>query len=276
MKTLIKHKVELFRLYNKLIEITRPYRKNKRNRNKSYVLFGALIGMLYKERGIMFLGRSSNGWHCYVDDEKSPFLFNESEILDGNGEQFVDSVANPLFDIPGKLTLLKENNRKSKVWQLISLLGQALCGKNWEQHIVYSNYCKIAPDEESSKLGTPPVGLINLQEEIVDEILRIELEVMLPQHIICYTGCTEGLDISERLMPILLAFYSGEDQSEKYNKEWRKYKNVEMIKDESLNSNLMEIYRIGDNYIYLLDYPQGKSPEAMAAAILKAKTLGYW
>lgn len=268
---------ELRNLYETLISETKSYRHRKSNHLKVYVLFGALTGKFYQKDGTMFIGRSPYGWHCFVNDEKIPNLFANEKIVKEDEASYVDSVDKPLFDIPGKLTLLKNVNQSSKVWQLLKILGENLYKEDWEQHIVYSNYCKIAPDENSGSHGTPPVGLRNIQEKIVDKILRLELDSFKPKHIIVYTGLTlKNIDFSERIMHMLLSYFSGETDTPKYSKRWVDYRNVRLIEDDRIDCNLLEIYKIGDRYIYLLDHPERHSPKKQASSILKAKELGYW
>lgn len=237
--------IELEELYSKLINDTEKYRLS--DKNKDYVLFGGIAGRNYKHHGLMVIGRSPNGWHRY----------NLSHIGLFNG---IDR----LFDYPDKLTELKNNNKSSKLWQVLHGIGPALFGENWEQSILYSNYCKLAPDENSEPNGTPPKRLRNLQEEICNQILNLELDVYCPKHIIAFTGCNiNDMDFSERLMTCLLTYYSNNNFS---GKSW-----PNPIKRTTWGTDhfVLEVYKINETYIYLSEHPDRKNVKEHTNVLLK-------
>lgn len=236
---------ELTKLYSQLIRNTEEYRQNDNNKEKSYVLFGAIAGRRYRRNGLMIIGRAPNGWHRYVD--------SVNDLFSGKDK---------LFDYPEKLTEVKYKNKRSRYWQVLSKIGESLFGENWEESILYSNYCKIAPDEESEPNGTPPKDLRNLQEITCKEILKLELDTFSPKHILAFTGCYAGdMDFSERLMSTLISHllpdYSGEHWPNPIDRIiWG-------------NGNFaLEIYRLGDTYIYLSEHPDRKPRDEHANLII--------
>lgn len=169
-----------------------------------------------------------------------------------------------MFDYPDKLTELKNNNKSSKLWQVLHGIGPALFGENWEQSILYSNYCKLAPDENSEPNGTPPKRLRNLQEEICNQILNLELDVYCPKHIIAFTGCNiNDMDFSERLMTCLLTYYSNNNFS---GKSW-----PNPIKRTTWGTDhfVLEVYKINETYIYLSEHPDRKNVKEHTNVLLK-------
>ena len=169
-----------------------------------------------------------------------------------------------LFDYPEKLTELRNNNNTSKLWQVLNRIGATILGKDWEQSILYSNYCKLAPDEVSASNGTPPKRLRNLQQDICDSILKLELDVYCPKHIIAFTGCNIGdMDFSERLMPFLLTYFSNENFSDK---PW-----PSPIKKLNWGNGCysLEVYKINGTYVYLSEHPDRKNTTEHAEILLK-------
>lgn len=239
--------IELENLYSKLIAQTEEYRLSEKNRDKSYVLFGAIAGHNYNKNGLMVIGRSPNGWHRYN--------LSTTGLFEG---------INRLFDYPEKLTELRNNNNTSKLWQVLNRIGTAIYEKDWEQSILYSNYCKLAPDEESEPNGTPPKRLRNLQQDICDKILRLELDVYCPKHIIVFTGCNiVDMDFSERLMPFLLTYFSDKDFSDK---PWPR-----PIKKMTWGNGrfAIEVYKINETYVYLSEHPDRKNTNEHANVLIK-------
>lgn len=237
---------ELTKLYSQLIIDTEEYRQKEKNKGKSYVLFGAIAGRSYQRNGLMIIGKATNGWHRYVD--------SVNDLFSGKDK---------LFDYPDKLTEVKNNNYQSRYWQVLSIIGENLFGENWEESILYSNYYKIAPDEESEPNGTPPKTLRNLQEETCKEILKLELDTFSPKHILAFTGCNvKDMDFSERLMSTLISHilpnYSGEHWPAPIEKIfWGDGKFA------------LEIYKLDDTYIYLSEHPDRKPRDEHAGLIIK-------
>lgn len=235
---------EMQSLYSELIEETKVYRTCDRNCEKNYVLFGILIGALYKASGIMVIGRSTNGWDRY--DLSTDDLFSGGKSL---------------FNRPEKLTELKLYNSKSKFWSVLKGLFKQIYGDDWEQYIAYTNYLKIAPDEEAGHLGTPPKKLRDLQESTCKKILAKELDITHPRHIIVFTGCNlEDMDFSERVMSALLSYYLNQEEWPKplYRKKW------------SNGKNWLEVYKLGDTLVYLTEHPDTRNVNEHVAVLFEA------
>jgi hypothetical protein len=226
---------KLKELYSNLIQITKEYREN--NEDKSYVLFGGIAGCNYKYDGLMIIGRSPNGWHRYK--------LSLEDLFDG---------CDRLFDYPEKLTELKKHNKTSRLWQVLSKIGNEIFNgvEDWEQSIFYSNYYKLAPDEVSEPNGTPPKVLRDLQKDICSQILKLELDTFRPKHIIAFTGCyVRDMSFSEVLMNTLLSYYLN-----KVPPTW-----PEPIKRVLWGNGryALEVYKINETYIYLTEHPDRKS-----------------
>lgn len=247
MISLLPYRVKLESLYSELQQVTEEYRSDERNKNKDYVLFGALCGENYERGGLMILGRSTDGWYRYVPSNISPF----------EGEK-------PIIDYPKQLTILKQDNTNSRLWQVLNALCPRLIGDNWEQKIVYSNYCKISPDEDSEENGTPPKKLRNLQESICNKILKIEIESFQPRHIIVFTGCNiEDIDFSERAIPALHEICSKEDDFKMTS--WPP--KIDECSWGCRSKFGIEVYKMGDTFIYLTEHPDRKEVQSHAKAL---------
>lgn len=231
-------------LYSELVSKTEEYRTNSNNIEKDYVLFGYLVGRNYQPGGIGVIGRSSNGWDRYNLSSDNLFV----------GEDRI-------FNRPEKLTELKENNTRSKFWQVMQEMLSPIYGDDWEQYITYSNYFKIAPDEEAENNGTPPRRLCNLQESACRQILHNELESCRPKHLIVFTGCNlEDMYFSEKAMSALSSFYLKQEYWPEpiYTKKWDN------------ENNWLEVYKMGKTYVYLTEHPDRKSVTEHAKVIAEA------
>lgn len=239
---------EIQSLYEELIVSTEVYRANS---EECHVIFGAIAGREYQPNGIMICGRSTNGWHRY--DLSTDKMFS--------GEQ-------QLFDIPHKLTELKLKNTKSRLWKVLSIVFKEIYGEDWEQRLVYSNFCKIAPDGDITPNGTPPYALRQIQNECCKKILKKELTVFQPKHIIAFTGCQvkSNFDISENLMDCLLDFYTG-------CSIWPNPIKTIIWEEKIVNGRKtkygIEVYKLNDTYVYLCEHPDRKSAEKHGAALLE-------
>lgn len=247
MISLLPYRVKLESLYSELQQVTEEYRSDERNKDKGYVLFGAICGEKYKSGGLMILGRSTNGWYRDVTSDISPF----------DGDE-------PIIDYPEQLTKLKQDNTNSRLWQVLNALCPQLIGDHWEQKIVYSNYCKIAPDDESEKNGTPSKELRNLQGSICNKILKIEIESFQPRHIIAFTGCNiEEIDFSERAIPALYEICSKEDDLNITS--WPP--KIDGCCWGCHNKFGIEVYKMGDTFIYLTEHPDRKDVQSHVKAL---------
>lgn len=240
---------EIHSLYEELIASTEVYRNA--DSTGSYVIFGAIAGQEYQTNGVMVCGRSTNGWHRY--DISTDNMFS--------GEQ-------QLFDIPYKLTELKLTNTKSRLWKVLSIVFENIYGEDWEQRLIYSNFYKMAPDEETAPNGTPPYPLRQIQNECCKKILKKELTVFQPKHIIAFTGCQveSNFDISENLMDCLLDFYTGCPTWPNPIKTiiWEEHTN-----GKRQTKYAVEVYKLKDTYVYLCEHPDRKSAKKHGAALLE-------
>lgn len=124
------------------------------NSEKNYVCtFHPQIGSLYKNGGIAFYGRATNGW----DDDYN------------NG-------INSIY-----------THSHSPFFQMIKRIASSIYYEAPIDHIVWSNICKVAPEA-----GNPSDDLWDKQYFFIKDILQIEQEVLHPAISILFTGIAEN------------------------------------------------------------------------------------
>lgn len=129
--------------------IGKGYSYDDEKHPKFIIPFHAQIGSLYRKGGVAFYGRATNGW----DDD------------DNDG---VNSVI---------------TYNKSRFFKQITQISTSIYNKNPIEHIVWSNICKVAPNN-----GNPNDNLWDCQYDYMVEILKTELEILHPTFSIFITG----------------------------------------------------------------------------------------
>lgn len=124
-----------------------------------------------KNKGILFYGRATNGWKDYSEycgdaNKVFDFLFNRSDQVDW----------------------MLSYTRKSFV-RLIKGITENFYPDEWNEHIAWSNVCKIAPD---TPYGTPNDTLWKCQYSYITKIMEIEIDILSPEVIVFVTGMTAG------------------------------------------------------------------------------------
>jgi len=119
---------------------------------------------------LMYIGRALNGWFRLDGD-------NEEEIY----ESAVEKVQNErIKEFGGTI-------KRSAFWQLCKLILNEKGDydeNDWDERIVWSNLYKLAP----VKGGNPNYSTIKKTLENCVEILKREIEIVKPRHIVMVTG----------------------------------------------------------------------------------------
>lgn len=113
--------------------------------------FHTQIGSLYKQGGIAFYGRATNGW----DDDCN------------NG---INSIL---------------THSHSRFFQMIKRITNSIYPKDSVENIVWSNICKVAPEQ-----GNPNDALWDDQYDYMVKILDAEMKILHPLFTVFVTGVT--------------------------------------------------------------------------------------
>lgn len=132
-----------------------------------------------KENGLMFVGKSINGWNTNETDANALFCeTNPNRMFARNNQmEWIKKLEgnNPVY-----------NTKKSAFWRVIKQIGIKSTGKeDWYSYAAWTNLYKIAP----SNGGNPDTKLRKEQLESCQKILKTEIEILKPKYIIF---CTSG------------------------------------------------------------------------------------
>lgn len=138
-----------------------------------------------KECKLMLIGRATNGWDLAVSLESALDFANDME-------RKVNTFGfNWVREYEGRLCSGNEENpyllSRSAFWRTAKNVWEKLSGLEeirWVEHIVWSNLYKVAPEEG----GNPTTGMCNVQQVICKDLLREEIELYKPTHILLVTG----------------------------------------------------------------------------------------
>lgn len=138
-----------------------------------YWLFCATWGKYFPsvaKQGILFYGRATNGWKdyccCANADDIFSFLFNRADQV----EWMSYNTSRPFVN-------------------LIKHVAERYYPKQWNEHIAWSNVCKVAPN---TTLGTPSLELWDEQYWHMVSMMEVELRILSPKVVIFITGTTAG------------------------------------------------------------------------------------
>jgi hypothetical protein len=146
----------------------------------NYWLFCPTWGKYYPSKentGILFYGRATNGWKDYSDycgdaDKVFDFLFNRSDQVDW------------MLSYTGKPFV-----------RLIKGITENFYPDEWNEHIAWSNVCKV-------EYGTPTDDLWDSQYSYITRMMEIEIDNLSPEVIVFVTGMTAGARWDEPLFEI--------------------------------------------------------------------------
>lgn len=165
----IKDKKFVKNLDNRLRPIYKLMFSNIKN-IEDYWLFCATWGKYFpdeKKSGILFYGRAANGWYDYTQ-YLDPFdgIFCKEDQMDW---------------------MLKYQTKP--IARLIKKVSSNFYSSDWNQHIAWSNVCKVSPN---NNIGLPNENLWYRQYQYMVDIMRVELQELSPRIVIFITGVTGG------------------------------------------------------------------------------------
>ena len=145
-----------------------------------FLQWGELYGKTDKLK-VLFVGKAMNGWvskNESVDDlfnEENPCrIFNRDDQI-----KWVEDLAGAKSGY---------NTRKSQFWGLIREFSKELFGVEWYKYIAWTNLYKISPGE-----GNPYSELKRVQLGTCTELLKREIEILKPSHVIFLTSGWENV-----------------------------------------------------------------------------------
>ena len=160
---------ELKPLYKDLMEAVKPYKGKK-------CPFAMQWGEEFPKennRGILFVGRATNGWVSESDNVEDLFGNPDETIFDWDDQmKWVEINGNP-----------KYNTNKSAFWRIIRRVSAAYFPKHELNHVAWSNIAKVAPPD-----GNPNDTLFYLQLDCSNKILSTEIKILSPKAVVFLTG----------------------------------------------------------------------------------------
>ncbi len=189
-----------------------------------------------KNKGILFVGKSVNGW--ITDDKNVENLFdkeNPNRIFEREDQmKWVD-------DFSGNIK--GYNTNKSAFWRLIREIAHHYYPKKWYSHIAWTNLYKIAPWEG----GNPSSQLQNQQQSYCFKLLKKEINILSPAYVIMLTSGWE----------------------EPFIEEIKKEETVKVISEKEWDSYKSTLLKIGNIKYIISPHPQGKVEEKHKNAIIQ-------
>ena len=136
-----------------------------------------------RDKGILFVGRATNGWDCKLDPMEwdsmgeTSWRFNSPRQMEWISEKWNCS--------PGG----GWHGAKSPYWRLIRSIAESIYPDAWHRHVAWSNVCKWAPDG-----GNPSAAIYEATLAANCELLKIDIEMLSPRTIIMITGSEVAYD----------------------------------------------------------------------------------
>lgn len=175
--------------------------------------------------GIVVYGRATNGW---ITNSRNVDEWFDSDNRIFNVDWQMQWVENCWFKQPNK----KYHCSKSAFWRVIRGVSEHFYPDNWSSHICWSDICKIAPDG-----ANPDAELYKAQLCISQEIMKAEINILNPKHIILFIGSWGKKDYLTYLNGGVLP---------------------SQIDEASFGKQKISVYRIDNRYFYATAHPQGK------------------
>jgi len=228
-------------LKNKLMPLYSELLKHKTK--NGYTTFCAQWGKEFptsSNKGLMFVGKATNGWGAewdlerIFDDTKEDCIFNNPNQM----EWMADSQGNAQY-----------NDNKSS---FLRVLREATCelyqSDEWYKYISWSNLCKLAPST-----GNPNLATRKLHLDVNKKILHAEIELLSPKVVVFLTGMTW----------VKSFFNEFKDEAFKPVKtiHWFKY--------------TASLYNMGSYYIIISEHPQGKKEDPHIKALKNLIGVAY-
>ncbi len=184
----------IYEYYKKLLKV--------KTNDENAVVSRYLRGEKYEKSEIklLIIGRALNGWPAdFVTRDIDRFReLWEKQEKDGSKcltHRSLDKGKTPLKceqvkGIEWVETSIKKNNRwystvrKSKFWAVAKEIAISLLnlenGGDWTKYVAWTNLAKLAPKEK----GNPKGNMWDDQKEIAPEILKEELYILAPTHVL--------------------------------------------------------------------------------------------
>lgn len=211
---------------------------------KDLVPFCIQWGRLYpvqSHSGIVFYGRATNGWVTTDNDADKLFDTTYKDRIFARDDQM-----QWVYDCAGANN--RYNTNRSAFWRIIRQVARGFHPSDEElRHVCWSNVCKIAPDG-----ANPDNELYRIQLDVCRRIMRKELEIFSPKHVVMLTGQSWARDF-------LYFLNDGQHTQSVASYPWG-----------SESRYAVKVYEIADTFFYLSEHPQGKDESTHAAALIRA------
>ena len=210
-------------------------------KNESYIKFCVQWGKQFpceKNTGIMFYGRANNGWMCHDTTVEDIFDPNNSDRAFARDDQMT-WVEESAGDVDGY------NTNSSAFWRVIRNVASEFYPEDELQHIVWSNLCKIAPDESN-----PSDILYYAQLPSACKIMKTEIEFFSPRHVVLLTG--EGW-----AMPFLKQIFDNDAPTVVGSAIFGSARDYEI-----------KVYEKDNVFYYVSEHPQGKNESTHIEALV--------
>lgn len=230
--------------YKQLLNDTKQQREKESDR--SHVMMGAVVGKYYEVGGIYVLGKASNGWFRYDLSLQNLFTGNSA-----------------IFDIPAQLDEIRDNYGFNKgFWRVVKDSVSHFYPNEFQQHIVYSNYYKIAYEDHN-----PSISLAKDQRDSCNMILDVELQLTLPSTLLIFTGCEGASESDYNIYSQQIMDYLFARGDSKFNGDWSPYL-LDRIKWDNDKKYVSEAYQVNNLTIILSEHPERKKIEPHVNAII--------
>lgn len=127
---------------------------------------------------ILFVGRAVNGWVETADEFKENLFNKIANIHDQMS--WVEELRGEGIKEDGRR---RYNSNRSAFWKLIKQICSELNISPWYEYTAWSNMYKLSPHK-----GNPNKKFRNLQRSACTEILKEEIKILQPTHIIFING----------------------------------------------------------------------------------------
>lgn len=202
-----------------------------------------------RNKGIIFYGRATNGWHGNWNYEV--FFDNHNDKRGWNrDDQMI--WAERLMEKPDG----NYNIRQSQFWNIIKGVSTRFNGIEWYKYVAWSNICKVAPKDE----GNPSDNLFEDTLKDNKRIFQTEIDFWSPKYVVLFTDGLrrDNKTIIDWTSPFISSFSNDEHPSPIYETSWD---------DDNPNIKIL-VYKFGNRYFLLTLHPQGRKVDLHKEAII--------
>lgn len=227
---------KMLELYEKLyLDLNR--RKSDTGSMQNLSFFSIMEGKNYKMNEnirLLLIGRAVNGWGVISADNGRVFAETaleqykcrhfDSWLKSVNGtlvSNYVDKNGIEKLYHPGPFFEYAKSVYES--------LNGKFCDPVWLEHIAWTNLYKISPSEG----GNPYGELKDIQKSTCVEILRNDIELLKPTHMLCMTGYNEWFDGFEEIFQDVKYYgkniLRGKDRNNVYVEAVGRYQDTKVV-----------------------------------------------